>query len=263
MIRELEKARALRARIQTCGLTIAAQISLADPSVVEILARAGVDVLVIDAEHSPHGPEGVRAMLQAGVATDAVVLARSLRFDPDLIRLYLDLGSPGVVCPFIETAEQAQLLVNACRYPPEGTRGYGPRRAGGYGFDAAEYFDLANDSMVCIPIIESERAVNNIDEILAVDGIDVVCIGPVDLSISLGVFMRYDSERYQQAETTVREACRRHGKAMGTGAYSREHAIAARDAGDCFLLALGDDQALREGALATLDALRGDPGSRI
>jgi 2-keto-3-deoxy-L-rhamnonate aldolase RhmA len=256
MIRELDKARALKQSLKDGRLVIGAQVELSDPAVVEILARAGYDVLVIDAEHSPHGAENMQAMLQAGVSGDAVVLARPLKLDPDLIRLYLDLGSPGVICPFIESREQAQLLVAACQYPPAGIRGYGPRRAGVYGFDAAEYFESANDSMLCIPIIESEVAVRQIDEIVAVPGIDAVCIGPVDLSISLGVPQHYESDQYRRAEATVREACKRHGKAMGTGAYSLQHASASRDAGDQFLLALVDDQALRERATSILAGLR-------
>lgn len=256
VIRELEKARALKGRLQTGGLTIAAQVELSDASVVEILARAGYDLLVVDAEHAAHGLHNMQAMLQAGVAGDAVVLARPLKLDADLIRQYLDLGSPGVICPFIESGAQAQLLVDSCRYPPAGIRGYGPSRAGGHGADAAEYFERANESMLCIPIIESESAVANIDEIVAVDGIDAVCIGPVDLSISLSVFQQYESERYLQAIATVRAACERHGKAMGTGAYSLDHGRASRDAGIQLLLALSDDQALRQVATATLAALR-------
>jgi 2-keto-3-deoxy-L-rhamnonate aldolase RhmA len=89
-----------------------------------------------------------------------------------------------------------------------------------------------------------------------VPGIDAVCIGPVDLSISLGVFQQYESDRYVQAEATVRDACSRHGKAMGTGAYSLQHALASRDAGDRFLLSLVDEQALRERATSIIASLR-------
>jgi 2-keto-3-deoxy-L-rhamnonate aldolase RhmA len=256
MIRELEKAQALKKRLREGELAIGAQVELADPAVVEILGRAGYDWLVIDAEHTPHGSESMQAMLQAGVHGDAVVLARPLRFDADMIRHYLDLGSPGVLCPFIEGGAEAQSLVNACRYPPAGIRGYGPRRAGVYGFDAGEYFEIANESLLCIPMIESQRAVDAIDEIVAVDGIDAVCIGPMDMSINLGVYRDFEDERYVQAVDTVRQACKRHGKAMGTGTYSLDHARACRDSGDQLLLALVDDQALRDGAVATVAALR-------
>jgi 2-keto-3-deoxy-L-rhamnonate aldolase RhmA len=261
MTRELDKARAVKERLATGNLVLAAQIGLTDPAVVEILGDTGFDVLVIDTEHGPYGPESVQAMLQAGVSGGAVVLARPLRLDPDLIRLYLDLGSPGVLCPFIETREQAELLVSSCRYPPAGRRGYGPRRASRYGGAAVGYFESANDCVLCIPIIESSAAIENVDEIVSVDGIDTVCIGPVDLSISLGVPMNFESVAYLEAFAAVKEACIRQGKPFGTGAYSLEHARACRDHGTGFLLTFADDQALRSGALATVEALRGLQGA--
>ncbi len=256
MIRELDKARSFKVRLRAGELVVGAQIALADPTVVEILGRAGYDWLVIDTEHSAQTPQTVKAMLQAGVHTEAVVLARPLKLDPDLIRHYLDLGAQGILCPFINTPEQAQLLVDACRYPPAGIRGYGPRRAGVYGFDADEYFSQANDAVICVPIIETQEAIDNIDAIVAIDGIDGVSVGPMDLSIDLGVFQQFDHERYVQAVDAVRAACRKHGKAMGTGTYSLAHAIESRDAGDSLLLAAGDDFALQHGAVAVMSALR-------
>jgi 4-hydroxy-2-oxoheptanedioate aldolase len=135
------------------------------------------------------------------------------------------------VCPFIETRQQAERLVSACRYPPAGKRGFSPRRAGRYGAAAAGYFESANDSVLCMPIIESGGAIENIDEIVSVEGIDTVCIGPVDLSISLGTPMDYVSPAHAAAFASVQEACVRHGKPMGTGAYRLEHAQACRDHG--------------------------------
>ena len=256
MLRELEKARTMKRRLKAGDLTIGAQLSLEDSAVVEIFGRAGYDYVLIDAEHGAATPQVMKSMLQAGQHTDTVVLARAMRLDAELIRLYLDLGSPGVACPFIETAAQAKLLVDSCRYPPEGIRGYGPRRAGNYGFDADEYFTQANESMICIAMIESEQAVNNALEITAVEGLDAVLIGPMDLSINLGVFEQFESDRYVEAVETVRAACRANGTAMGTGCYSIDHAIACRDMGDPLLLALGDEVAIRQGAVATLEALR-------
>ena len=93
------------------------------------------------------------------------------------------------------------------------------------------------------------------------DGIDTVCIGPVDLSISLGTPMDYESAAYLEAFAAVKEACVRQGKPMGTGAYSLDHAQTCRDEGVEFLLTFGDEQALRAGALATVEALRDDDGS--
>src|SRR5207253_4638909 len=120
---------------------------------IEIMARAGYDWLVIDTEHSAHNITSVRAMLQAATYTEAVVVARPLRLDSDEIRRFLDLGAQGILCPFINTGEEAERLVQACRYPPAGIRGYGPRRAGMYGFDGDEYFRDANMSLFCAPIM--------------------------------------------------------------------------------------------------------------
>lgn len=256
MLSELRKGRRIKKRLAAGEPVIGAQIALADPTVVEILGLAGFDWLVVDTEHAAQTPATVKAMLQAGVATNAAVVIRPPRFDQDLIRLYLDLGAPGIICPFVESGDEAREFVQACRYPPEGIRGYGPRRAGAYGFQIDTYLEEANDSILCIPIIETRTAIENIDEIVAVDGIDGITIGPMDLSIELGIFQDFGHVRYAEAEQRVRDACARHGKAMGTGAYSLGHAITCRDAGDTLLLVLGDDAVLASGAASTLEALR-------
>ena len=241
LIRELDKARRFKQKLKANELCLGAQLALSDSVVAEIFGRAKFDWLVIDTEHSAQSLLTVKAMLQAATATDAVALARPLRLDADEIRRFLDLGSPGVFCPFVNNGADARLLVSACRYPPAGIRGWGPRRAAGYGFDTAEYMATANDSMICIPIIESREAIENIDEIVAVDGIDGVSIGPMDLSISLGCFQEFTNSTYIAAVEKVRAACQRYGKAMGTGCYSGEHALVCIDAGDSLLLVAGDD----------------------
>jgi 4-hydroxy-2-oxoheptanedioate aldolase len=256
VIRELEKARLFKQRMKRGEVCLGAQIALADATIAEIFGRAGFDWLIIDTEHGAHSSLTVKAMLQATVATDAVAVARPLRLDPDEIRRFLDLGSPGVLCPFVNSGADAALLVSACRYPPAGIRGWGPRRAGGYGFDNAEYFKTANDSMICIPIIESMLAVENIDEIVAVDGIDGVSIGPMDLSLSMGCFQQFTHPDFLAAVDTVRAACQRHGKAMGTGCYNGEHAAACIESGDSLLLVAGDDLFLSAEAKRQVAELR-------
>lgn len=256
MIRELEKAKRFKAALRKNQPCLGAQIALSDPMVAEIFGRAGFDWLVLDTEHAAQSTLTARAMLQASLASEAVLLLRPLRLDPDEIRRYLDLGSPGVMCPFINNGEQAKLLVDACRYPPAGFRGWGPRRAGGYGFDSAEYTASANDAMICIPIIESREAVERIEEIVSVDGIDGISVGPMDLSISLGCFQQFSNPIYLAAVQKVREACRRHGKAMGTGCYSSEHARQCIKDGDALLLVAGDDLYLASEAKRQISLLR-------
>jgi len=257
MILELEKARRLKAKLRSGKPCWGAQLALSDSAVTEIFGRAGYDWLVVDTEHTATNLPTVKAMLQAAAHTEAVLLARPLRFDPDEVRRLLDLGSPGVLCPFVNTGEEAARLVQACRYPPAGIRGYGPRRAGAYGFDADQYFQEANDAMICFGIIESEKAIENIDDIVKVDGFDGVSMGPMDLSISLVCFKQFEHPRYIAAVDAVRAACRKHGKAMGHGCQSIEHAKQCAALGDTLLLVAGDDAFLAAEARRYIKELAG------
>jgi 2-keto-3-deoxy-L-rhamnonate aldolase RhmA len=110
-----------------------------------------------------------------------------------------------------------------------------------YGMDADEYFATANDLLIVTAIIESSQAIDNIEDIVQVEGLDGVVIGPMDLSISLGCFKQFDSPRYLDAVEKVRQACRRHQKAMGHGCQGLDHAKQCRDLGDTLLLVAGDD----------------------
>lgn len=233
-----------------------AQIALSDPAIVEIFGRAGFDWLIIDTEHAANNTVTMRAFLQAAAHTEAIVLARPLCLDADEIRRFLDLGAQGILCPFINTGEEARRMVEACRYPPEGIRGYGPRRAGMYGFDADEYFRTANQALICLPIIESSLAVKNIEDIVRVDGIDGVVIGPLDLSISLEVYKDFEHPTYLAAIEQVRQGCRKHKKAMGHGCYSIEHAKSCAAQRDGLLLIGGDDAFLASESRRWLGALR-------
>jgi 4-hydroxy-2-oxoheptanedioate aldolase len=223
--------------------------------VAELLARVGFDWLAIDTEHGAADVRTVQAMLQAGGQSDAVIMARVSRLDQDEIRRHLDVGAMGIICPFVNSAGDAASLVRACRYPPAGVRGFGPRRSGRFGFDAAEYFQEANSAIICVGIIESAQAIAEIDSIVATDGIDAVLIGPADLSLSLGVFMQYDDHRYLAAVEEVRRACRAHHKAMGTGCHSVDHAVQCIRAGDQLLLLGGDDGFLAAEAARVLAAV--------
>jgi 2-keto-3-deoxy-L-rhamnonate aldolase RhmA len=256
LILELEKARKLKAKLRAGEPCIGAQIGLSDPAIAEIFGAAGYDWFDIDTEHSANNTVTVQAMLQAAAHTKAAVLARPLRLDPDEIRRFLDLGAQGILCPFVNTGEEARQLVQACRYPPAGIRGYGPRRAGVYGLSSDEYFHQANEALLCIPIIESREAVQNIEAIVSVDGIDAVCIGPVDFSISLGIYKRFDDPIYWAAAEQVRQACRKHRKAMGTGCPSLEHAQRCLTAGDVFLMAGGDEGFLMSESRRWLETLQ-------
>ena len=125
-----------------------------------------------------------------------------------------------------------------------------------HGFDADEYLAQANEAILCIPIIESREAVEQIGEIVSVDGIDGIVIGPMDLSMSLECFKRFSEPVYLEAVDKARKACRKYGKAMGTGCYSLEHAQHCAGLGDTLLLVAGDDTLLASESRRTIGELR-------
>ena len=251
---ELEKARSLRARLEAGGSCVGAQAALVDPTVMEIFGAAGFDWIAIDTEHAAHTPMSVRAMLQAAAHTGAVPIVRVLRLDQREIGRMLDLGAAGILCPFINTEEDARTLVAATRYPPQGTRSYGPRRAGGFGLEPTGYDALVRDALICLAMIESAEAVANIARIVAVDGITGCVIGPLDLSIDFGVPGDFSAAPYVAAVAQVRDACRERGTPMGIGCASLEQALEVVQPGDQLLLVGGDDLALASEARRTIAA---------
>jgi len=255
---ELEKAKKFKARLRAGESCFGVQIGLSDPAIAEIFGRAGFHWIVVDTEHSANSLITVQSMLQAAAHTSAIVLGRPMRLDPDEIRRLLDVGVQGILCPFINTGEEARGLVQACRYPPEGIRGFGPRRAGVYGFDEDEYFLQANQALSCIVIIESRQALENIKEIVSVEGIDGAIIGPMDLSISLNLFKQLEHPTYVEAVDKVRNACVEARKAVGTGCYTLEHTARCRRLGDTLLLVGGDEIFLARESRRWLDALQKD-----
>ncbi|MDP7129856.1 MAG: aldolase/citrate lyase family protein [Planctomycetota bacterium] len=194
-----------------------AQLRLGSPAIAELFGLAGYDFIIIDSEHAPQTPKGIQEQLQGAGCTDATPIVRIPSTDPDLIKLYLDMGASGILSPFVNTPEEAERGGRACRYPPRGTRGWGPSRAAGYGLHAEAYTERSDDLVMFMPIIESAEAVENIDGILAVESVDTFIIGPVDLSISLGVPFQFDHPRFIEAEHRILDAAQSAGKPAGVG----------------------------------------------
>ncbi len=253
---ELEKARDLRARLDGGETVLGIQSALMDPVVMEIYGTAGFDWLVIDTEHSAHTPVSVRAMLQAAAHTPAVPIVRILRLDEGEIGRMLDLGAAGILCPFINTPSDAAALVAACRYPPLGRRSWGPRRAAGFGLEGTDHRQLTHEAVICIAMIETAEAVHNIAQIAAVEGITGAMVGPLDLSIDLGVQEQYHSEPYLAALARVREACRAARLPLGVGCAFLEQVPEFVEPDDRLLLIGGDDLALASDAKRTVGAMK-------
>lgn len=160
-----------------------AWLSLGSPLAVEIAAKAGWSAVLIDQQHGPGGPNELVACLTAARAACVPSIVRVVSLDDGLIGSALDAGAQGVMIPMIETAELAKALVRATKYPPIGRRSFGPYR--GKYLVGGDYFSSANGWTLTCAQIESERAVSNIEAICAVQGLDMICIGPNDLAIAM------------------------------------------------------------------------------
>jgi 4-hydroxy-2-oxoheptanedioate aldolase len=240
-------------------VVVGAQLRFGSPAIAELFGHAGFDYLVLDAEHAPQTAVGIQSQLQAIGCTSATPFVRLRKNDPDLMRPYLDMGALGILAPFVNTAEEARLGARAMRYPPVGARGYGPARASKYGFYEA-YVQYANDEVFYMMVVEDALAVKNIDEILAVDGMDSFVIGPCDLSFSLGVPMQLDHPKVKDAIQTVIRAAQKAGKPMGTAVYGGDmfHPDTYKrfvDQGFNLLLVGGDEWMMNYSCSRLLDAV--------
>jgi len=200
-------------------ISIGSIITLSDLTVSELSGDCGMDFIWIDAEHCPHTIETVMQHLIAVRGTGCAGFVRVRANDPMLIKPYLDLGPDAVIVPMVNSAEEAEAAVAACRYPKTGIRGCGVRRAVRYG--AVDFFDYLKDSesspMVIVQI-EHIDAVKNLDKILKVPGIGSICIGPCDLSGSMGILNQMDDPELNKVINEVAFKVKKAGKILGTAA---------------------------------------------
>src|SRR5579872_2601674 len=199
------------------GVCLGAGISFTDPTVTEALSSV-VDFLWIDMEHSPLSIEAVQAHVMAAKGSRATPLVRVAWNDPVLIKTVLDVGAAGIIIPMVRTADEARRAVAACKYPPEGIRGFGPRRPTDYGRRGGpEYCRAANADVIVIPQIEHIDAVRNLDEIIKVPGITSLLIGPQDLAGSMGHMGEPQHPEVWAAIDTIIEKARRAKMFVGAG----------------------------------------------
>ena len=182
----MENAGSFRSKLNQGQVCLGTGISFSDPTITEALCGL-LDFIWIDMEHAPLSIETVQAHVMATKGSDTTPLVRVSWNDPVIIKPVLDIGAAGVIVPLIRTAEDARRAVAACRYPPEGIRGDGPRRPSNYSRQGGTAFcRSANESVIVIVQIEHIDAVNNLDEILSVPGLTGIVVGPNDLSGSMG-----------------------------------------------------------------------------
>jgi 2-keto-3-deoxy-L-rhamnonate aldolase RhmA len=194
-------------------------VVMEDPSIAELIAEYGNEFIVVDMEHSPIDISTVNKMGRAMDASDgeAEMITRVPWNDHVTIKRVLDVGASGILVPWVNTAEEAEAAVEATRYPPKGIRGVGPLRPAKYGKEFEEYMERSTkvDPIVIVQV-ETEQAVNNVEEIAAVDGIDGVFIGPGDLAVSLGTFGSEQTEPFDDAVGRVLNLAQSQDVVVGT-----------------------------------------------
>lgn len=228
----------LRNRIVTIG----GWMQIGHPAIAEIFSNAGFNWIAVDGEHTDISIESFSNIARAMHGRRSAPIMRVRENDTLAIRQALDVGAMGVIIPLVNTAEEAQKAVAAARYSPEGIRGYAFCRANNWGIDFDEYVKSANDEIAVIVMIESKQAVENIDDILGVEGVDGIFVGPYDLSGSYGVTGQISHPLIENALKIISEACKKHGRSAGLHAVLPTEQIIRKAIQDGFtFIALGMD----------------------
>ena len=214
-------------------------LALPSPEITEMLASMDLDWLWLDMEHSVIDAPTMQRMLQA-THNKIPCLVRPPSHDEVWIKKILDAGADGLLVPMVNSANDAQHIVEMSKYPPQGNRGVGISRAHKYGLRFSEYMERANDEIAVILQAETTMALKNISEIAAVPGIDAVFIGPYDLSASLGKMGQLTNPEVKQAIQTIAEACKKAGVRLGIFAATAD-AVEPFIQQDFTLLAIGTD----------------------
>jgi len=223
--------------------------------VAEILAYQGWDWIVFDGEHGPLGFETMQNLIMATSATETVPIVRVAWNDPVLVKRALDIGAYGVVIPWVNTKQEAINAVAACKYPPKGIRGCGPRRAANYGMDP-NYLKEADDEILVIAQIETAQAVKNLKEILSVPGIDVFFIGPADMAASQGLLGQLTHKTNLETILKAVEIGKNTGVAAGMYSLSPDHVNQHIKEGFRFIAAGGAEAFLRRGCQDVLGKIK-------
>ncbi|MGG4773737.1 4-hydroxy-2-oxoheptanedioate aldolase [Paenalcaligenes sp. Me52] len=229
-------------------------VGLPNSTAAEIAATAGFDWLVLDGEHAPNDVRSLLPLLQAVAPYDSHPVIRPPVGDVALIKQMLDIGVQTLLVPMVDTPEQATLMAQAMRYPPQGIRGVGAALARASRWNAIEnYAELANDQMCLLVQVESLEGLKNIEAIAAVEGVDGIFIGPADLSAAMGHLGNPGHPDVQEAIDTAIARIKGAGKAAGILSVSEEYAQHYLDLG-CEFVAVGLDTSVLASGLRSMAA---------
>lgn len=241
---------------RTGDTTHGAWLSVPSPVTAEAVARVGFDYVCIDAQHGGVDYSDCQPMIQAILLGGSRPIVRVPWNEPGIIGKMLDAGAQGVIVPMVNSPEEAVSVVRACRYAPDGARSYGPTLTAPRHDD---YVSWARDNVAVIPMIETTAALASLDEILAIDGIDAVYVGPADLSLTLGLPPRNndDASSFTDALAAIADACDAAGVVAGIHA-SGDLAPRRRAMGFRMITIASDLIAMRTGLAGELAAAAGD-----
>jgi 4-hydroxy-2-oxoheptanedioate aldolase len=222
----------------------------------EGMAQAGWDSLTADLQHGLIDYQTAVSLFQAVATTPTIPLARVPWNEPGVIMKLLDAGAFGIICPMINTRAECEAFVGACRYAPAGYRSVGPTRA--LWLHGGDYVKAANDTVLTFAMIETRKAMENLDDILSTPGLDAVYVGPADLGLSLGGEPRGDQTdpKIVDAIQTILKACKKHKVYAGIHCGSPEYARKAIGWGFQFTTILSDNALLVNAAKAAVSAMR-------
>ena len=242
------------------GAAVNGWLAIPNSFSAETMAHQGWDSLTIDLQHGVVDYQAMVTMLQAVSTTDTVPVVRVPWLEPGILMKTLDAGAYGVICPMVNSREDAQRLVAFTHYAPRGTRSFGPVRALLYG--GADYAQHANDTIVAFAMIETAAALDHLDDILSVEGLDAVYIGPSDLSLALGCTPTFDDLDPKAAEAVdhILARARAHGVVAGIHNGSPEAALARIAKGFQFVTVSSDARLMAAGAQQVMSKMRTAPG---
>jgi 4-hydroxy-2-oxoheptanedioate aldolase len=254
-VKQMRKNQAL-AKWRRGEQTIGAWLSLANTHSAEMMANAGFDWLCVDLQHGLMDYGDLRHMLPAISTTETTPFVRVAANIPDQINKVLDAGAMGVIVPMVNNRAEASAAIAACRYPPGGSRSFGPIRAALYG--GRGYAGEANGEVACIVMIETKEGIEKVEEIVTTPGLDGVYIGPSDLALSLGLPPVGDTDNAEHLATVARiqAACRAHGVAAGIHTSSPDYARRRLEAGFTFVTVGSDAGFIGAGAAGATAAAR-------
>lgn len=243
----------LKEKLYSGKTSLGTWLTIGSPDVADTLKLLPFDWFLLDLEHSYFSIEQARNIMLTVLDTKITPLVRVGECDQYLIKRVLDIGAHGVLVPLVNAPEDAERVVNFSKYPPIGSRGVGPVRAASYGNNLKDYITTANDEVLVGVQIETVQALSNVEAIASTKGVDLVFVGPSDLTMSLGLLTDRGNPKVLESMQNVVEICEKLGKIPGTLAATAEEAKKWQKLGYRFISLGSDSKYLFQGAKAFVE----------